>query len=165
MPTSVTSQIPPIMEIFMLKKPKTILDVGIGYGKYGLLIREYLDNKIDRLDGVEIFEPYITKIQKSIYDNIYLTDIRSFQPQVKYDMILMADVIEHMTKEEGISLLKRLPGNKIIATPNGYTEQGESYGNIHETHLSGWTMEDFMNNFPTSQQLKYFLQLIVFIPE
>lgn len=165
MPTSVSSQISPVIEVVMWKKPKKVLDVGIGYGKYGLLVREYLDNKVERLDGVEVFEPYITNIQRAIYDNIYITDIRDFEPPVEYDLILLADVIEHMTKEEGIALLKRLPGNKIVATPNGFIEQEASNGNVHERHLSGWTMEDFMENFPNSQQLKYFMQLIVLIPE
>ena len=32
-----------VLNLVTEQKPKTILDVGIGYGKYGVLFREYLD--------------------------------------------------------------------------------------------------------------------------
>jgi hypothetical protein len=43
MPTSHKYQIKEIMELMVLINPKKILDLGIGFGKYGYLAREYLD--------------------------------------------------------------------------------------------------------------------------
>ncbi|MBA7677027.1 hypothetical protein ES703_85275 [subsurface metagenome] len=39
MPTSYYSQLNEIMELIVLTDPKSILDVGVGFGKYGFLSR------------------------------------------------------------------------------------------------------------------------------
>ncbi len=43
MPTSHLYQISDILEIISLIRPRSVLDVGVGFGKYGLLAREYLE--------------------------------------------------------------------------------------------------------------------------
>ena len=43
MPTSWYQAIPSIMEQIEYQRPKSILDVGVGFGKYGLLIRDILE--------------------------------------------------------------------------------------------------------------------------
>jgi hypothetical protein len=42
MPTSHPHQLNQIVELIMLTDPHSLLDVGIGFGKYGVLAREYL---------------------------------------------------------------------------------------------------------------------------
>ena len=68
------------------KKPKNILDIGIGFGKWGFLIREYYEirnkriNKKEwkvRIEGIEVVPKYISKIQKIIYDKIIQKDVFS----------------------------------------------------------------------------------------
>jgi len=49
MPTSDLYNITPILTIISNLKPKKILDVGCGFGKYGLLMREYLEVWQERL--------------------------------------------------------------------------------------------------------------------
>src|SRR4051812_22928392 len=62
MPTSFVDHITPIMRYVMQRNPDTILDIGAGYGKYGLLCREYIDKwpwtKV--IDAVEAFD-YLEK--------------------------------------------------------------------------------------------------------
>ena len=43
MPTSFMQNIPDVVELMQKLKPKRILDIGIGNGKYGLLAHEYID--------------------------------------------------------------------------------------------------------------------------
>lgn len=43
MPTSHPNQINEIIQIAELLRPASVLDVGVGYGKYGFLLREYLE--------------------------------------------------------------------------------------------------------------------------
>ena len=43
MPTSVPYCVPVIASIARQLRPKSVLDVGVGFGKYGYLFREYLD--------------------------------------------------------------------------------------------------------------------------
>ncbi|MCK4786738.1 MAG: hypothetical protein KAV87_23470, partial [Desulfobacteraceae bacterium] len=81
MPSSHWYQLNEIMELIILTQPKSILDVGVGFGKYGFLSREYLElfdgrEKFDdwkrTIDGIEIFKDYITSLNKMIYDKIYI---------------------------------------------------------------------------------------------
>jgi len=75
MPTSHLYQVIDIMELILFTSPESILDVGVGFGKYGFLSREYLelwdgrgkycDWKI-RIDGIEAYKDYITPVHRFI---------------------------------------------------------------------------------------------------
>lgn len=65
MPSSNFLQIPTVVHFALSLCPTRILDVGIGNGTYGFLLRQYLDiseQRLDRaqwqrrIDGVEVFE-------------------------------------------------------------------------------------------------------------
>jgi hypothetical protein len=64
-----------------------------------------------------------------------------------FDLIVMTDVIEHFTKEDGVKLLNKLKAKcvkgVIVSTPSIWIEQGAAYGNTFETHKSLWTVKDF----------------------
>ena len=83
MPTSHFNQINEIMTIIDRVGPKKVLDIGPGFGKYGVLMREMLEftnpekNYLEReiqIDCIEIFEEYLTNLHRYIYDNIYIVD-------------------------------------------------------------------------------------------
>ncbi|WP_438448225.1 hypothetical protein [Gorillibacterium sp. sgz5001074] len=66
--------------------------------------------------------------------------------------VLIADVIEHVTKKEGLELLRQaevIAVNRVVVfTPSGYFPQdGYDYynmnGEYYQTHRSGWTPEEF----------------------
>jgi len=135
-------------------KPKSVLDVGIGFGKYGFLCREYTDihygNYFEwktRIDGIEGFEKYITKLQRCIYDNIYIGDAADIIKTLGvYDLIISVDMLEHLEKEKGKMLLKDIKkhcGTSIISLPIYPSKQkGGKFKNKFGPHRSVWTEED-----------------------
>ncbi len=106
-------------------QPKTIIDVGAGAGTYAKLLKPYVQS---HFVGVEIFKDYIETYKlKDLYDEIWLEDIRKYN-SLQADLIIFGDVLEHMTKEEAISVWKvASQGCKygIISVPIIHYPQGE----------------------------------------
>lgn len=147
MPSSFPENIPQICQMFMELKPKTILDIGVGRGKYGLLAKEYLKNDV-KVDGLEIFDPYITPTIIMIYNKIIVGNAldEKIHNNLKYDLVLIIDVLEHWDKEKAHILLNKLIDNgcKIfVSTPRSVGPQGPEYGNEWERHVSQWGGDDF----------------------
>lgn len=157
MPSSHIYQINQIMEIVTASKANSVLDVGVGFGKYGFLAREYLElwsgggdynDWKRRIDGIEAFPDYLTPIHDYIYDNLYIGDALDLLPKIrkKYDLILLIDVLEHFTKKDGKKLLdlcQKKGRNILISTPRYVTRQGEVFKNPFELHKSQWGSLDF----------------------
>jgi 2-polyprenyl-3-methyl-5-hydroxy-6-metoxy-1,4-benzoquinol methylase len=124
--------------------PKRVLDIGCGYGKYGVLLREYLDG-LPRVDGVEAWQPYVKPHRLvGIYDDLYVTDALTLTEVFldAYDLVNMADVIEHMEKQAGIDFLARCRGHVLLNTPVAFFHNGEGLPPT-EDHVSHWTYDDF----------------------
>jgi hypothetical protein len=161
MPSSASESIPYIIEFSreIIPKPQRILDVGVGFGKFGFLIREYYEakefNRFKKDDwqielvGIEIFEPYITELQKIIYNQIIIGDVfEKIKTLGKFDLAFLGDILEHFEKDAGCKLLNQLLEHTqylLIATPNGFLKHEISGGNVREMHKSGWTLKDFEN--------------------
>jgi hypothetical protein len=160
MPNSPFSMMNGIMQTIDMVKPKSILDIGVGFGRAGFLIREYFDLKPDKkkgyadwsmqIDGIEIFEKYLTPVHKYIYNDMFIGEALDIlrNNNLYYDMILVLDVIEHFRKQDGCELIKLCKGRSpvtVISTPNIYYKQGAEFYNTYETHLSGWDYSDFVN--------------------
>ena len=157
MPSSHLHQINEIMELIFNSKPKSLLDIGVGFGKYGFLSREYLelgdgrqqynDWKI-QIDGIEVFTEYLTPIHKFIYNEIFEGNALDILPtlKTKYDLILLIDVLEHFDFEEGSKILSecmKRGRNIIISTPKDIGIQTDSFGNVYETHKFQWEVKHF----------------------
>lgn len=151
MPSSQYYHISKIMEMIISLKPNSVLDIGSGYGKFGVLCREYLElwdgrQKYEfkkRIDCVEVFKEYITPLHKYIYNNIYNNNILDLVTNLdyRYDLVLLIDVLEHFEKKDGSELLKTLVKNNngvLISTPKKPSPQKDAFGNIYETHRSRW---------------------------
>lgn len=159
MPSSAIELLTPIMNEVIGLNPKSILDIGIGFGKYGFLCREYLDIRLAtkepnryskweiRIDGIEIFTKYITEIQKLIYSNIYFGNaLQVIDTLPDYDLILMIDVIEHLEKGTGkflVAKARKKCSALIISVPNKLRKQEAVMGNVYEKHISTWAEADF----------------------
>ncbi len=157
MPSSHYFQLNEIVDLIALTNPVKVLDIGVGFGKYGFLAREYLELWKDggeyqkwekQIDGIEAFEPYITPVHKFIYNNIFIGNALDILPslQDKYDLILMIDVFEHFTFEEGRRLLgecRKKGKNILISVPIAMSAQEAIYGNPFEKHKYAWKREDF----------------------
>jgi len=157
MPTSQPYQLNEIIELIILTRPQKVLDVGVGFGKYGLLSREYLELYDGRekykdwkrqIDGIEVFKEYLTPAHEYIYDHIYIGNALEVLPtlQDQYDLILLIDTLEHFGYEEGVSLLEecmRRSRNMIISTPWDIGSQEESFNNPFEKHKFQWQKKHF----------------------
>lgn len=150
MPSSYIDSVPPIVHALVeldQPTPLEIIDVGAGWGKYGLLAREYLGHAIDGLDVHP--DPVLDFVRERIYRRFYHLNALTAPPAFwrPYDLVLMVDVIEHMGMEEGAALLGRLIlfhcCRVLVATPKVFFEQGPVGGNPYERHLSFWGWQEF----------------------
>jgi hypothetical protein len=151
MPTSEHWQIPRIVDVIVRERPQTVLDVGAGFGKYGLLAREY--SAARRIDAIDANPPRFP-----VYDHVYLGDLRAIDALLpadapRYDLALFIDVIEHLEKPEAWTLLDALTrraGRVLITTPWGFRRQ-EIPGMPFETHRSGWLPWEFRKRYRVHQ--------------
>ena len=145
-PTSNLALWPTILSLVYQVAPASILDVGPGHGKAGILLREYVGSPpIERLDAVEGWEPYVTARMRALYDHIHERDVMllSAEELAVYDLVLMVDVIEHLTKDDGLALLERIPGRVVICTPEVFFQNPEARTIWTEEHRSLWCLADF----------------------
>ena len=166
MPSSFFDQITPVLAILEEIKPKSVLDVGPGWGKYGMLLREYYgmddaDKKKPesefRLDAVEGFPKYLSEVHKWAYNHVFQQEAIGFLKALSlaervadesphpysYDLFLMVDVLDHFPKKEALELLQSLPGQKLVVVAKDWNPQGNEYGNELERHHSHFSKEDF----------------------
>ncbi len=126
---------------------KSVLDLGCGPNSP----LQYCKN-IEFSVGVEAFKPYLVESRKralhSEYQSIEIKDINF--PDKSFDAVIIIEVLEHLSKELGEKILKkaeRWAKKKIIvSTPNGYFPMKNVDENKWQSHLSGWTIEDFKKN-------------------
>ena len=178
MPSSHYFQLNEIVDLISLTDPVKLLDIGVGFGKYGFLAREYLELWKDggdyqkwnrQIDGIEAFEPYITPVHQFIYNNIFIGNALDILPGLKdkYDLILMIDVFEHFTHQDGMKLLRECrtkSRNILISVPISMSAQEAVFGNEFETHKYAWEKEDF-NTIPDKFFLRNVKSTICFIGE
>lgn len=146
MPSSFVDSYPPIVKLLIDWQPNQVIDIGPGWGKYGLACREYLPS-INHVDAIEV-PPGRLPAQDVIYDHVYTGDARECRAGFfeVYDMALIIDVIEHMSLEDGHELLERILKDNcraIVSTPKVFVNQHDDH-NPYETHVSCWTWEDFV---------------------
>ncbi len=105
--------------------------------------------------GIEIYEPYIKRSRGNEGTIHILGDMREFEKLLKpeyMDCAMMYDTLEHLTKDDGFDLLRRMQKHfkKImVKVPEGDFPQGgesEKYGddddNEWQEHKSQWYAED-----------------------
>lgn len=174
MPSSTWAHISTVGDVLNKEKPKTILDIGVGFGRWGSLCREILDVFAGRyyletwkthIEGIEIFPEYIQPWHKIFYNKIHIGDALEILTRFKkeprdlgYDLIIAGDVLEHFDKEQGkllLSLIKSLSKVSIVCVPIGPKyPQGPTFKNTHETHQAVWEYEDF-EPFKPSQVIRF----------
>jgi hypothetical protein len=153
--TSDAANVPFVVVELQRLRPKSVLDVGVGFGKWGVLAREYLEacegrfTREDRavvIEGIEIFERYRNPLWSATYDRVHVGDARVVLPTLgQFDVGLFCDVIEHMPRADGRALLEELLRHcqsVILTTPLSFWSQGAQHGNAHEAHVCLWTPAD-----------------------
>jgi len=159
MPVSTPIHLPYCLSLILGIQPRSVLDIGCGFGTWGFLCRTHLDvfpgrvqphEWITRIDGVELFEPYIQAHQRALYNHIRIEDVRSAAANMdEYDLIIAGDVIEHLDKDDAEIVLDQLYAKARLALlvniPIGAQgwDHPEMHGNPGELHRSAWVPEDF----------------------
>jgi SAM-dependent methyltransferase len=124
---------------------ETVLDVGCGYPSP---IKHFRRKR--RAVGVDAFEASIEKSRaEGIHDDYLKADVLEIGGKFddrSFECVLAADVIEHLTKEDGarlLSMMEKIARRRVVVfTPNGFLHQGEAGGNPWQVHKSGWTPEE-----------------------
>ena len=147
MPTSAFTHVPLVCHLVSELRPTSVLDIGIGFGKWGHLFREILDI-------AEGFPDYITPMHRFLYNEIYVGNMVDVIKEVPtYDVIFIGDVIEHVEKEIGWKFIDDMLAHAkqavILSTPAYEIQQAGVCGNELEDHKSLWTPGDF-RRFPNS---------------
>ena len=131
--------------------PTSVLDIGPGAGKYGLIVKALreLGVEIESLAAVEIDESYIEQFKlNDIYDMVQLGDasmLPDVGPDAQWDLVILGDVLEHFRKSRGTDLIEYLYYRTkyiILVVPIDYI-QGAWEGHHAEAHISTWYPADF----------------------
>ena len=137
-------------------KNEKILDVGIGSGVYGKLMKAFY---YENIDGVDVWSRDIEKMGLNyIYDNIYIENVLDFEFD-HYDLIIMGDVLEHIPLKESKELLNKFINGKasklFIQVPYMYENKNAWHGNEKEIHLQDEINKEYMEKeFPFLKLLK-----------
>lgn len=124
----------------------TVIDVGAGQGTYSILGRHLIWSA--RWIAVEIHEPYVDRfLLGQQYDDVVVSDIRDWKPEIDDYLILFGDVLEHMPRQDAIDLLefhKQQASEIMVSLPIIYAPQGACFGNEHEAHLHHWHWNEML---------------------
>ena len=162
MATSSMQLIPYVLANLRQAPLSSLLDVGIGFGNYGYLVRSYYDLAKAvtpdefkrekwrmRIDGIEGFAPFVDERLKCIYDNIYLGPMDKVLATLgSYDVIIIIAVLVHLPKAQGFEFLdmayERANSMVVVTTPTRVWPQDDIFNNPYEVHQNVmWVQNDF----------------------
>lgn len=150
------SDIIPTIQNLIRPHYKTVLDIGCGHTDSSFesaRIREKEDIALTCFSGLEItgidaYAPCIEyRRRHGPPGNYFATSLKDAVIGNKFDIVLFHHVIEHMAKDDGLETLSKLQkicnGVLIVGCPNGFIENS-SEENPFQKHISGWTVEEFV---------------------
>lgn len=135
--TSNPMQISFVLQVILQLEPSSVLDIGCGSGKYGVLVREYRHRT--RIDAIEGFAGYVTDVHRAVYDNVLIGNALDFVPKLgtNYDLALMIDMFEHLSPDDGRRLLQELKPHArhiLVSVPVEHAVQEPYDGNELQRH-------------------------------
>lgn len=133
-----------------LTRIRSAVDVGAGDAGWRVFCGPWMPEC--RWTAVEIFEPYSERfLLPNRYSEVLIADIRDLDPLPPADVYFLGDVLEHMPEQDSVQTwnrVRQVAWRIVMGTPVEYTPQGESWGNIHETHLSHWNVGSILDQMP-----------------
>lgn len=155
---------------------RRILDIGAGSGTYSKLLKQ--ESKLcvnSEWVAVEAWQPYIKEFNlESLYDTVINEDARKLDWENigKFSVAIAGDVLEHMSKDEAVSLVDKILSHSkilIISLPIRFMPQEEIAGNPFEVHVKpDWSHVEVIDTWgdkikqmylksPKSKQAVYWL--------
>ena len=124
---------------------ESLLDVGCGVNSPIQCFNPRLKYTV----GLDAFPAAIEKSRAlGIHDEYQLMDALDISEHFahrSFECVLAADILEHLTEQEGLHLIAQMEAiarsKVIICTPNGFLAQRDHSGNPLQRHLSGWTVK------------------------
>lgn len=129
-------QIEPFIDEYLSQLPSFnyAVDMGSGRGSLGYILRrhsQYLVGVDKNLEFLKVAETL------NVYDELVNIDVRDFQIPAEADAFFLFEILEHVSKQDGLNLLKRLEGKFVmVSTPLKFIS-------AHGQHVSLWTVNDF----------------------
>jgi hypothetical protein len=129
----------------------TILDVGVGAGKFGTMWGEHVNPHVD-MQGIEICGPYFKRFHDTYvkyYSEVHNEDITSCfnRPEIKFDLVIFGDVLEHLRRSEALDVLDffiyRCKYMLCVFPIRAPQNPADVEGYFHEAHISSLCVEDF----------------------
>lgn len=135
-----------------LKKGKSVLQVGARPGGgWVKLFQGFKKSHYNRFDVLEIWKPNCDRLKWKFLNKVICGDVRNVQEIVsenkKYDVIVFWHGVEHLSKDEGNSVIAKLESRAKIAVvlgmPYGEWKRAKlTYNNPNEAHISAWYPKD-----------------------
>lgn len=168
-PTSSTEHKAWALDTIRRLDPKVIVDIGPGEGTYSVLARKHTRDA--HWVAIEAWAPYIPRYGLwGKYNHVVVSDVRhcDFNTITSApDLVIIGDVLEHMTHIEARTVLERLKmwaDRILVCVPLEHNDQGEYEGNWFEIHREHWSGEqmraelaDGLEDYREGQVLGYYL--------
>ena len=150
-------------ELGVLERTFYVLDVGAGMGTWYDRLAPLLPGA--EWDAIEVWELWVERYNiRERYDRVFVEDARTIDTaklHESYDLVIYGDVLEHLTRDDAVSTVRRLPGRvalfsiPMVGGPYEFqTEHMHDYGTgedfddcIYERHLSSWTAQQVCDTF------------------
>ena len=129
--------------------PLSVLDIGPGVGTYAKLLR---GPAVARITGLEVWPPYVETYRlREHYDELIIGDAR-VAPLPAADVVILGDVLEHMSRAEALNLWRRCATTArraiYLSIPIVHYPQGEIESNPHEVHVEDdWDHDSVLATF------------------
>lgn len=146
------------VQAIMRIQPERVLDIGVGFGRWGMVLREFGEVWFDRVtpdtwtlhvEGIEGFAKNIAPYHEAFYDEIHVGDAMDilFDLEGPWNLAILGDVLEHFVKSDGERILDFLLERAdyvLVNLPLGDDwPQDEMYENPYEEHKAVWNWSDF----------------------
>jgi len=126
-------------------KGGNMLEIGCGNGG----MTEFFCKQVSSVVAMDVSKPSLDELDKKKLSNVTTVEslIENFQPQAKFDWIVMSEVIEHLRNpKEALSQVYQWlkPGGTfLITTPHGFWESNE--------HLQEFSRDSFFDTIAVTK--------------